>query len=187
MSQTRFGIFTSELTTASLTNKARVIGSGISILLAAGAYTYDISVQAGLHGFMIPSEVVALSLASASLLLLAPDQPMKDNSTEEERQFSDLLYRGYHGAAALLTTLGYVTDAKAAAIEYVPDIAIHTLEMVAPNACNKLALAANVARSGQAALAFWNGKSTIPAALNVIDVTVNHASAIANRINNLRQ
>ncbi|KTD05133.1 hypothetical protein OQJ19_09165 [Fluoribacter gormanii] len=91
------------------------------------------------------------------------------------------IYRGYNALVATLVMFQYVNNPEAAAIEYLPDVAIHAFEAIAPNSLNNLAAAANFARGIQAGLAFFSGNSTIPSVANVTDV-FNHGVNIYHRL-----
>lgn len=90
-------------------------------------------------------------------------------------------YRGYNALVSMLVLLQYVNNPEAAAIEYLPDVAIHAFEAIAPNSHNVLAGGANVARGIQAGLAFFSGDSSIPRAANLIDV-FNHGMNVYHRM-----
>ena len=90
------------------------------------------------------------------------------------------LYRAYNGLIACAVLSGYLTDPKAAAYEYLPDIFIHAFEALAPEALNEFAILTNTARATQAACAFFSGHSSIPHVANGVDV-LNHAVNIYHR------
>ena len=91
------------------------------------------------------------------------------------------LYRWYNAAVGTLVLLRYMTNPDAAASEYLTDAFIHFFEAAAPNSLTNLALAANALRGAQAGYGFFSGDSTIPQALNFLDIG-NHAINIAHRL-----
>ena len=90
-------------------------------------------------------------------------------------------YRGYNALIAGVVLLEYINNPEAAAIEYLPDVAIHAFEAIAPDSLNNLAITANITRGIQAGLAFFSGKSTIPNAANIADV-FNHGLNVYRRL-----
>ncbi|MBL7479910.1 hypothetical protein [Legionella bononiensis] len=90
-------------------------------------------------------------------------------------------YRGYNALIAGLVMLEYINNPEAAAIEYLPDVAVHAFEAIAPNSLNNLAITANFTRGIQAGLAFFSGNSTIPSAANIADV-FNHGLSVYRRL-----
>lgn len=90
-------------------------------------------------------------------------------------------YRGYNALVSMLVLLQYVNNSEAVAIEYLPDVAIHAFEAIAPNSQNVLAGTANLARGIQAGLAFFSGDSSIPRAANFVDV-FNHGMNVYHRM-----
>lgn len=110
----------------------------------------------------------------------------KQQATEKPVTMYNLLnwstvYRGYNGLVAALVMFQYVNNPEAAAIEYLPDVAIHAFEAIAPNSLNNLAAGANIARGIQAGLAFFSGNSTIPKDANLVDV-FNHGLNTCHRL-----
>ncbi|QMT61505.1 hypothetical protein [Legionella sp. PC997] len=91
------------------------------------------------------------------------------------------VYRGYNALVATLVMVQYLTNPDAAAIEYLPDVAIHAFEAIAPNSYNSLGIGGNVARGIQAGFAFFSGNSTIPSVANVVDV-FNHGVNVYHRL-----
>ncbi|CAM2885675.1 Uncharacterised protein [Legionella steigerwaltii] len=91
------------------------------------------------------------------------------------------VYRGYNALVATLVLFQYVNNPEAAAIEYLPDVAIHAFEAIAPNSLNNLAAGANITRGIQAGLAFFSGNSTIPSVANFVDV-FNHGVNTYHRL-----
>lgn len=92
-----------------------------------------------------------------------------------------LAYRGYNAAVAALVMYQYINNPQAAALEYLPDVAIHALEAVAPNSLHDVAIVGNVARAVQAGVAFFSGHSTVPSSANLVDV-FNHGMNFGYRI-----
>ncbi|VEG92153.1 hypothetical protein [Legionella spiritensis] len=90
-------------------------------------------------------------------------------------------YRGYNALVASLVMFQYWSNPEAVAAEYLPDIAIHAFEAIAPDSFNNLGAAANIARGIQAGLAFFSGNSSIPGAANLADV-VNHGINVYHRM-----
>jgi hypothetical protein len=90
-------------------------------------------------------------------------------------------YRGYNLLVAGVVLLQYVNNSEAAAMEYLPDVAIHAFEAIAPQSLKDVALVGNIARGIQAGMAFFSGNSTIPSAANFADV-FNHGLNVAHRL-----
>ncbi|STX52061.1 Uncharacterised protein [Legionella busanensis] len=90
------------------------------------------------------------------------------------------VYRGYNALVAGLVMMQYINNPEAAAIEYLPDVAIHAFEAIAPNTLNCLGAAANYVRGVQAGIAFFSSNSTIPKPANLVDV-VNHGINVYHR------
>ncbi|OJW13172.1 MULTISPECIES: hypothetical protein [Legionella] len=110
----------------------------------------------------------------------------KQQATQQPVSMYNLLswstvYRGYNALVAAFVMFQYVNNPEAAAIEYLPDVAIHTFEAIAPNSLNQLAAGANIARGIQAGLAFFSGNSTIPSVANLTDV-FNHGLNTYHRL-----
>lgn len=110
----------------------------------------------------------------------------KQQATQKPVSMYNLLnwstvYRGYNALVAALVMFQYVNNPDAAAIEYLPDVAIHAFEAIAPNSLNKLAAGANIARAVQAGVFFFSGGSTIPSVANSADV-FNHGVNIYHRL-----
>ncbi|WP_454784511.1 hypothetical protein [Legionella sp. WA2024007413] len=91
------------------------------------------------------------------------------------------VYRGYNAIIATLVMVQYLTNPDASAIEYLPDVAIHALEAIAPNSYNNLGIGGNVGRGIQAGIAFFSGNSTIPRIANAVDV-FNHGVNVYHRL-----
>lgn len=92
-----------------------------------------------------------------------------------------LAYRGYNAAVAALVMYQYLNNPQAAALEYLPDVAIHSLEALAPNSLHDVAVVGNMARAVQAGVAFFTGHSTVPSSANLVDV-FNHGMNFGYRI-----
>ncbi len=90
------------------------------------------------------------------------------------------LYRGYNALIAGMVMWRYMTDPEAAAIEFIPDAAIHAFEAIAPNTWNRLADTCNSVRAIQASYAFFSGNSMIAPHANLIDV-FNHGMNVYHR------
>lgn len=90
-------------------------------------------------------------------------------------------YRGYNLLIAGLVTYQYINNAEALGIEYLPDIAIHAFEAIAPGACNQVAEIANTVRGVQAGIGFFSGESSIPRAANFVDM-FNHGMNLCHRM-----
>ncbi|KTC91130.1 hypothetical protein OQJ18_14250 [Fluoribacter dumoffii] len=90
-------------------------------------------------------------------------------------------YRGYNALVATLVMVQYMNNPEAAALEYLPDVAIHAFEAIAPASLNNYAIGANLGRGIQAGLAFFSGNSSIPSVANLTDV-VNHGVNIYHRM-----
>lgn len=91
------------------------------------------------------------------------------------------LYCGYNALVACAVLYEYTQNAEAAALEYLPDVAIHAFEALAPKTWNKAALLANAVRGLQAGAAFFSGHSTVPHLANGVDM-VNHGVNMYHRI-----
>ncbi|WP_454782154.1 hypothetical protein [Legionella sp. WA2022007384] len=110
----------------------------------------------------------------------------KQQSTSKSVTMYNLLnwstiYRGYNALVASLVLFQYINNPEAAAIEYLPDVAIHAFEAIAPNSLTNLAVGANLARGIQAGFAFFSGSSTIPSVANATDV-LNHGVNLYHRL-----
>lgn len=90
------------------------------------------------------------------------------------------LYRGYNALVACAVLYQYTQTPQAAALEYLPDVAIHLFEALAPRTWDNAALIANGARALQAGFGFFSKDSTIPQGANFVDV-FNHAMNIGYR------
>ena len=106
--------------------------------------------------------------------------------TENYDSKSDLLswntaYRGYNLLVAGLVTYQYINNSEALGIEYLPDIAIHAFEAIAPGTFNQAAEIANTIRGVQAGIGFFSGESSIPRAANFVDM-FNHGMNLCHRI-----
>lgn len=113
-------------------------------------------------------------------------QMVKQETTKQPESWYNLLtwsnaYRGYNALIASLVLLEYINNPEAAAIEYLPDVAVHAFEAIAPDSLNNLAITANITRGIQAGFAFFSGNSTIPSAANFADV-VNHGLSVYRRL-----
>ncbi|KTD57232.1 hypothetical protein [Legionella shakespearei] len=93
-------------------------------------------------------------------------------------------YRAWNFLVATVVTLDLVQNEQARAVEYIPDIALHLWEAVAPDSLNTASLGVNLIRMVQAGRSFWTGESSIPTAANFADV-YNHALNIEHRLGNL--
>ena len=91
------------------------------------------------------------------------------------------VYRGYNALVAGLVMYQYLNNPEAAVIEYLPDVAIHAFEAIAPNTLNNWAAGANIVRGIQAGLGFFSPNSTIPRVANGVDV-INHGVNTFHRI-----
>lgn len=96
---------------------------------------------------------------------------------------SKTLYRGYNALVAAAVLVQYTQNSTASAIEYLPDVAFHAFEALAPDSLNDIAIVANTVRAVQAGISFWSGKSTIPSTANAVDV-FNHAVNLKQRFSN---
>lgn len=92
----------------------------------------------------------------------------------------ETVYRGYNLLVASVVFLQYINNAEAAASEYLPDVAIHAFEAIAPHSLKWAGLMGNYARGVQAGVSFFSGDSTIPAVANSLDV-INHGINLAWR------
>lgn len=91
------------------------------------------------------------------------------------------VYRGYNALVAGLVFFQYLNNPEAVAYEYLPDVAIHAFEAIAPNSLNPVGLVANAARGAQAGYGFFSGNSSIPDAANLADV-FNHGLNFYHRM-----
>jgi hypothetical protein len=94
------------------------------------------------------------------------------------------LYRTYNMIIAAVVLFEYIRQPEAAAMEYIPDIALHAFEAMAPDSMDSLSFTANLARISQAGYSFWSGESTIPSIANAVDV-YNHTYNLSHRLSNM--
>jgi hypothetical protein len=95
----------------------------------------------------------------------------------------ELLYRAYHGLISVTVLYQYMTNPKAEADEYLPDVALHALEALIPNRWTLFALGANGLRAVQAGWAVISGVSSIPLFANKLDIG-NHLLTMYHRYQN---
>lgn len=100
-------------------------------------------------------------------------------------------YRAYNAAVAGVVMLDFMQNpTPQKAIEYLPDIALHSFEALFPNSedvlVNELALVVNGMRGLQAINAAVTGNSEIPLGANLADIP-NHALNIYHRVRNINK